>query len=281
MSVKGPAASVESERSEGNRLFGERDFAGALAHYSAALVLLGACASDSPDADVFATLHANAAECHLKLGNASSARSARSACDSALGMRPAHIKALHRRARACEALGDTAAATTDLKRILQVDAQNREVGEMLRRLQLTEHTRQSATRDWCALEAVAVAHMTDSSTVDEQWAPVHATISFFASASTADRAAIVSQSRIPHALVAVLQRISTSSLHSSTAIATSALRALNLLATSSPQMDAALLASAIPSVCTCLRTHTSNAQSTAAAAAALTSIGSDARVRHC
>lgn len=122
-------AQAEEEKAEGNALYSKGAFEEALQSYSRALKL----AAGVPEAaDKLAVYHSNSAICHIHLGDWEEAVKASS---EALKLNPSYVKALVRRAQACEHLDRPEDALADLKKVVEIDPHNRQSVASVRRLE--------------------------------------------------------------------------------------------------------------------------------------------------
>jgi tetratricopeptide (TPR) repeat protein len=265
--IKHQLMSAEEVRAEGNRLFAARDFAGALASYDCALTLIAA-----DDADTIATLHSNAAECHLKMDQFSEARSRSQA---ALDARPMHVKALFRHARACERLGEMAAAAVDVKKILHVEPTHKDATEMLQRIQKSERF----SNDWSSIESTAIAVCKSNDTV-ASWESLQQAVQCFQQQTAEQKTFILSESAIPQLVVQFLQSI----VKSESEHLLEALQAVHTLFSAhgrdKPGVAKGVPETLINQVCGCIGPafQHSNSAVVVAAAALLEQIGTDSRV---
>ncbi|XP_003789100.1 FK506-binding protein-like [Otolemur garnettii] len=122
-------ALATEERARGTELFRAGNHEGAARCYGRALRLLLTLPPPGPPERT--VLHANLAACQLLLGQP---RLAAQSCDRVLEREPGHLKALYRRGVAQAALGNLEKATTDFRRVLARDPQNRAAQEELRKV---------------------------------------------------------------------------------------------------------------------------------------------------
>eukprot|EP00754_Rhynchopus_humris_P001075 Rhum_TRINITY_DN10671_c0_g1::Rhum_TRINITY_DN10671_c0_g1_i1::g.39546::m.39546 len=125
-------------RDEGNTLFNDGDYAGALQAYSQGLTLeQGVCGGTIPVTDVD-VLRCNAAACILKIVEGGTDRDLLlqcvALCTEVLNRNPAHTKARYRRACANQCLGYATLALTDLRILLTVQPKERQAATRLEAL---------------------------------------------------------------------------------------------------------------------------------------------------
>ncbi|MGH0149652.1 UNVERIFIED_CONTAM: hypothetical protein FKN15_015566 [Acipenser sinensis] len=126
-------------REEGNCLFKNRDFQGALSCYTKALKL-------SDTQSECAVLHRNRAACYLKLDDYSKAESDAS---KALDSDPGDVKARFRRSQALQKLGRLDQAFKDIQRCAQLEPKNMTFQDSLRQLgaQIQDKVQQLSSTD--------------------------------------------------------------------------------------------------------------------------------------
>lgn len=122
-------AHAEEEKAEGNALYIRGAYDEALQSYERALKL----AAGLPDAaEKLAVYHSNSAICHIQLGNWEEA--VKSSAE-ALKLNPTYVKALVRHAQACEHLDRPDDALADLKKVVEIEPQNKQAIASVRRLE--------------------------------------------------------------------------------------------------------------------------------------------------
>ncbi|KAH7439163.1 hypothetical protein KP509_04G048100 [Ceratopteris richardii] len=124
------ASKAKELKEEGNRKFQKKDYLGAMDQYELALKLTP---PDHPDRAVF---HSNRAACFLQMKPAQHDVAIHE-CNLALQIQPGFTRALLRRARAYEALGNLNVALEDVKTLLQIDAHHQDAIDMLKRIQFS------------------------------------------------------------------------------------------------------------------------------------------------
>ncbi|XP_043205508.1 mitochondrial import receptor subunit TOM70-like [Amphibalanus amphitrite] len=101
-----PLDKARASKNKGNKYFKAQKYNEAIKCYDSAIEL---CPPDQ--AQDLSTFHQNRAAAHEQLGNHAASRHD---CDRALQLAPRYAKALHRRAKACEALGELSQALRDV-----------------------------------------------------------------------------------------------------------------------------------------------------------------------
>ncbi|PSC77038.1 Tetratricopeptide repeat 1 [Micractinium conductrix] len=119
------AASLAQLKADGNSHFAKKEYDTAIACYDKALGMVPADAADA------ALLHSNKAACHMMHKRF---KEAVSECTAALNGQPNFFKALVRRAKALEQLGQHKAALADIQRANRLDTANEDSREHERRL---------------------------------------------------------------------------------------------------------------------------------------------------
>ncbi|MBN3282730.1 UN45A protein, partial [Polyodon spathula] len=139
MSENGNEKDPAALREEGNCLFKDRDFQGALSCYTKALKL-------SNSQSECAVLYRNRAACYLKLEDYSKAESD---CSKALDSDPGDVKARFRRSQALQKLGRLDQAFKDIQRCAQLEPKNMTFQESLRQLgaQIQDKVQQLSSTD--------------------------------------------------------------------------------------------------------------------------------------
>ncbi|MGH0186123.1 UNVERIFIED_CONTAM: hypothetical protein FKN15_020803 [Acipenser sinensis] len=139
MSENGTEKDPAALREEGNCLFKNRDFQGALSCYTKALKL-------SDTQSECAVLHRNRAACYLKLEDYSKAESDAS---KALDSDPGDVKARFRRSQALQKLGRLDQAFKDIQRCAQLEPKNMTFQDSLRQLgaQIQDKVQQLSSTD--------------------------------------------------------------------------------------------------------------------------------------
>jgi len=120
-------AFATTRKGVGGGHFKDQRYALALGRYNQILALFGATDKSDAVRELQRTCELNSAACLLKMGHPARAQSA---CDRVLIVDPDHVKALYRRASAHYDLSDYGAALTDLKKILQIDANNADARQL-------------------------------------------------------------------------------------------------------------------------------------------------------
>lgn len=119
------AASLAQLKADGNSHFAKKEYDAAMACYDKALELVPASAPDA------ALLHSNKAACHMMHKRF---KDAVNECSAALEGQPNFFKALIRRAKALEQLGQHKAALADIQKANRLDTANDDSREQERRL---------------------------------------------------------------------------------------------------------------------------------------------------
>lgn len=117
--------SIASLKEEGSRSFAMKEYEKAMAAWDRALAMPGVSSAD------VALLHNNKAACHMVTKRF---KEAVSECSTALAAQPEYFKALLRRAKAYEQLGQYKQALTDLQRANKLDGANDESRSAERRV---------------------------------------------------------------------------------------------------------------------------------------------------
>ncbi|OQR67252.1 protein unc-45B-like [Tropilaelaps mercedesae] len=118
--------SVQQLKDEGNKMFRETDYHGALEKYMEALKI-----TDEGDSASKAILHNNRAMVYLKLERF---KDAEKEATTALQFEPSNVKAFFRRAQALESQNKFDLAFKDARQVLHIDPKNTSVKPMLERL---------------------------------------------------------------------------------------------------------------------------------------------------
>eukprot|EP00245_Coleochaete_scutata_P009137 TRINITY_DN2949_c1_g1_i1.p1 TRINITY_DN2949_c1_g1~~TRINITY_DN2949_c1_g1_i1.p1 ORF type:complete len:448 (+),score=100.46 TRINITY_DN2949_c1_g1_i1:180-1523(+) len=128
-SVQEAVEKAEQVKAEGNTLYSGKDYGAALDLYYRALEL---CPVSDETAQSRAVYHANAAICHLQLGELEE-----SVLQStkAVELNGGYMKAFMRRAQAHEALHREEDALADYKKVVELDPGNKQAHEAVRRLE--------------------------------------------------------------------------------------------------------------------------------------------------
>ncbi|KAL4458936.1 hypothetical protein ABPG75_013801 [Micractinium tetrahymenae] len=119
------AASLAQLKADGNSHFAKKEYDAAMACYDKALQLVPGTAPDA------ALLHSNKAACHMMHKRF---KEAVNECTAALDSQPNFFKALIRRAKALEQLGQHKAALADIQKANRLDTANEDSREQERRL---------------------------------------------------------------------------------------------------------------------------------------------------
>ncbi|KAI4298755.1 hypothetical protein L6164_032274 [Bauhinia variegata] len=127
-------------KEEGNRIFQNKDYAGALEQYDNALRLTP---KSHPDRAVF---HSNRAACLMQM-KPIEYETVIAECTMALHVQPRFVRALLRRARAFEAIGKYELAMQDVQVLLGADSNHRDALEIAQRLRTALGPRQEAQQD--------------------------------------------------------------------------------------------------------------------------------------
>lgn len=125
--------SVLDAKARGNAKFTAGELAEALRYYEQALLLIKDCDSRETCAARLeeSKVHANRSECFLRQRSWTAAADAATA---ALVADPRNAKALFRRAKARQELGDQAAAVADVKSVVRIEPRNQQARALLRDL---------------------------------------------------------------------------------------------------------------------------------------------------
>ncbi|CAI7866079.1 unnamed protein product, partial [Closterium sp. NIES-54] len=115
-------------KAEGNQHFQAREYAAAMERYGKAIKLLPASHADR------AILHSNRAACLLQMRPVDY-EGVRAECDVSLSLNPGFCRALLRRAKALDALGEKEKAEADVDTILKTEPANQDAWELKKRLQ--------------------------------------------------------------------------------------------------------------------------------------------------
>ncbi|KAF5742107.1 Tetratricopeptide repeat (TPR)-like superfamily protein [Tripterygium wilfordii] len=122
-------AQANDAKLEGNKLFGDGQYEGALSQYELALQV----APEMPSSvELRSMCHSNRAICFVKLGKYEDAIKE---CTKALELNPTYMKALIRRGEAHEKLEHYEEAISDMKKILELDPLNEQARRTIRRLE--------------------------------------------------------------------------------------------------------------------------------------------------
>jgi tetratricopeptide (TPR) repeat protein len=122
-------ARAEEIKAEGNKLYGEGRYEGALEKYNEAI----ATVNEFGTHPACAVYYANLAACFLKLPG--KALEASSACSEAIELDPSYGKAYMRRAAALEQLDDLDHALTDAKKVLELEPGSSWAKQIIARLE--------------------------------------------------------------------------------------------------------------------------------------------------
>ncbi|CAI5531622.1 unnamed protein product [Closterium sp. Naga37s-1] len=115
-------------KAEGNQHFQAREYAAAMERYGKAIKLLPASHADR------AILHSNRAACLLQMRPVDY-EGVRAECDASLALNPGFCRALLRRAKALDALGEKDKAEADVDAIIKAEPTNQDAWEIKKRLQ--------------------------------------------------------------------------------------------------------------------------------------------------
>ncbi|KAF5749475.1 Tetratricopeptide repeat (TPR)-like superfamily protein [Tripterygium wilfordii] len=122
-------AQANDAKLEGNKLFGDSQYEGALSQYEFALQV----APEMPSSvELRSICHSNRAICFMKLGKYEDAIKE---CAKALELNPTYMKALIRRGEAHEKLEHFEEAISDMKKILELDPLNEQARRAIHRLE--------------------------------------------------------------------------------------------------------------------------------------------------
>ncbi|KAM1456225.1 hypothetical protein ACFX10_005345 [Malus domestica] len=127
-------------KEEGNKRFQGKDYVGALDQYDSALKLTP---KTHPDRAVF---HSNRAACLMQM-KPIDYETVIAECTLALQVQPGYVRALLRRARALEAIGNYEMAMQDVQVLLVADPTHRDALEIAQRLRTALGPRQEAQQD--------------------------------------------------------------------------------------------------------------------------------------
>eukprot|EP00244_Chara_vulgaris_P001164 TRINITY_DN11832_c0_g1_i1.p1 TRINITY_DN11832_c0_g1~~TRINITY_DN11832_c0_g1_i1.p1 ORF type:complete len:232 (-),score=39.97 TRINITY_DN11832_c0_g1_i1:607-1302(-) len=120
---------ADDAKAEGNKLYVQRDFAGALECYARALELIPVHEDTVQNR---ATYHANRAICFLQQAEYVNAVKESTL---ALELNPNYVKALLRRAQAREKLDQLEESLQDMKKVMELDPHDKQAQEAVRRLE--------------------------------------------------------------------------------------------------------------------------------------------------